>query len=424
MKISDTSAQDVQLVRATGKKTLWLSLGALLALFLLAWFLTPVIQRWAQAQESVSAERLRFSEVSRGNFVRDVTVQGRIVAAVSPTLYASESGTITFAVESGDEVIAGQALAVIDSPEMQNRLLQERSRLSALQIEQNRQRITNQQQQLENQKSLDSAAIALKAAQRELIRAERAFAQGAMTEVDYDKARDNVETAQILHKHAELDTGLDNERLAFELQTRELAVEQQELLVADLSRQVQELSLVSPVNGIVGNLLVDQKTNVVRNQPVLSVVDLSAFEIEIQVPESYVDDLALGMVAEVRAGNNSYQSTLVAVSPEIIDNQVSGRLRFNGSTPTGLRQNQRLTTRILLEEKKDIVMVQRGQFLESGSGRVAYRVSNGVAYRTPILTGATSLSSVEILEGLEPGDLIVISSTDSFNSAETVLINN
>jgi HlyD family secretion protein len=411
------------LTPAAGRKKL-LVIAVVIALLLLAWITVPVVQRWSQAQQSVSAERLRFADVIRGDFVRDVTVQGRIVAAVSPTLFASQSGTITFAVDAGDTVTEGQVLATIDSPELQNQLLQERSRLMSLQIEYDRQRIANQQEVLENTRAFDSATISLKAAQRELDRSQQAINVGAITAVDYERARDNLETAQVMHKHAELDTELDNERLDFELQTRQLAVEQQELLVQDLSRQVAELSIVSPVNGIVGNLLVDQKTSVTRNLPVLSVVDLSAFEIEVQVPENYVGDLALGMLAEVRAGSQLQRATLVAVSPEIVDNQVSARLRFDEPVPEGLRQNQRLSTRIMLEEKSDVLMVQRGQFLESGSGRLAYRVINNIAYRTPIVIGATSLASVEILDGLSAGDTIIVSGTDAFDDADTVLINN
>ena len=388
-----------------------------------AWATAPVVSRWSQAQESVSAERLRFAEVIHGDFIRDISVQGRVVAAVSPTLYATQSGTITFEVDSGDSVSAGQIIASIDSPEIQNQLLQEQARLSSLRVELARQRITTRQQQLQNQKGEDGAAIDLRAAQREMSRAEQAFEQGALTEVDYDKARDDLETAELLHKHSLLDTELDSERLVFELQTRQLSVEQQELIAADLSRQVKELSISSPVNGIVGNLAVDQKTNVAKNQPVLSVVDLSAFEVEVLVSESYADDLAIGMQAEVRAGANTYEATLVAVSPEIIDNQVTGRIRFNQQIPEGLRQNQRLTTRILLEEKFAVLTVQRGQFFDSGNGRVAYVVEDGIARRRSILTGATSLNSVEIVEGLAAGETIIVSSTDLFNSADAVLIN-
>lgn len=424
MKITDTSAQDIVLAPKSRNKLYAGVAASVLAIAVSLWFAAPTLSRWSLAQESVSADRLRFAQVTRGDFVRDISVQGRVVAAVSPTLYATQSGTITFEVESGDTVHAGQTLATIDSPEIQSLLLQEQARLSSLEIELERQRITTRQQQLQNQKAEDAAAIALKAAQREMTRAEHAYSRGAMIEVDYEKAQDDLTTAELLHKHALLDTALDNERLEFELQTRQLSVDQQRLLVTDLDRQVQELNIVSPVSGIVGNLAVNQKTNVARNQPVLSVVDLSAFEVEVQVSESYADDLAIGMQAEIRAGSALYLATLVAVSPEIIDNQVTGRVRFNDTVPAGLRQNQRLTTRILLEEKKNVLMVQRGQFFDSGNGRVAYVVQDGVAHRRSILAGATSLNTVEILEGLDAGDTIIISATDSFNGANTVLINN
>jgi len=69
------------------------------------------------------------------------------------------------------------------------------------------------------------------------------------------------------------------------------------------------------------------------------------------------------------------------------------------------------------------MMVQRGQFLDSGGGRIAYIVTeNGTAEKRRIETGARSLGAVEIIAGLQPGDEIVISNLDAFRSAETVLL--
>ena len=195
------------------------------------------------------------------------------------------------------------------------------------------------------------------------------------------------------------------------------------MLVGDLLRRVGELSVRSPVNGVVGNLLVDQKAAVSRNQEIMSVVDLSAFEVEAQVPESYADDLGLGMAAEVLVGNVRFNAQVVSVSPEIIQNQVSTRIRFQGGMPPGLRQNQRLTTRILMEERPGVLTLARGQFLDSGGSRVAYVVEeDNVARRRAIEVGARSLAAVEILHGLEAGEVVVISSIDMFQSADSVLI--
>ncbi len=179
----------------------------------------------------------------------------------------------------------------------------------------------------------------------------------------------------------------------------------------------------SPVDGIVGNLLVDQKAKVSENQAVMAVVDLSAFEVEAQVPESYADDLGLGMAAEVLVGNQPFEGTLVSVSPEVIQNQVTTRIRFASDMPPGLRQNQRLTTRILMEEKHDVLTLPRGQFLDSGGGRVAYVLGDdSVARRRSIEIGARSLSEVEVSVGLDAGEMVVISSIDGFRGADSVLV--
>lgn len=401
-----------------------IGVGALV-LVLLATLAAPSLQRWAGSSISVPMERLRLATVTRSNLVRDVSVQGRVVAAVSPSLFAPADGTITLLVDAGAPVQEGQPLATIDSPDLQNRLEQEQSTLDSLSVEFDRQRIEAKQKNLDNRKNIDLAKVTLTAAERERRRAEAGYKIEAISQIDYEKTKDDLETAKLAHEHAVADAMLDDERLKFELKTRELQVERQTMLVNDLLRQVDELNMRSPVNGIVGNLMVDQKAAVSRNQVVMAVVDLTAFEIEAQVPESYADDMGLGMDAEVLVSNRTYSAKLVSVSPEIIQNQVTTRIRFISDMPPGLRQNQRLTTRILMEEKENVLTLQRGQFLDSGGSRVAYVLDDdNVAHRRSIQVGSRSLAAVEIVDGLEEGETVVISSIDPFRSEETVLVTN
>lgn len=425
MKIADTSAQDVTLEARPKTRQRMILAGAVVALLLISWSVMPTVQRWASSSISVPRDRLRLATVTRSDLVRDVSVQGRVVAAVSPSLFAPADGTITLLVEAGARVKKDQALATLDSPELQNRLQQERATLDRLSVELDRQRIEAKQKTLDNQKSVDLAQVTLVAAERERRRAEAGWKIEAISEIDFEKTKDDLETARLAYDHAVADAKLDEERLVFELKTRELQVDRQAFTVTDLERQVAELDMRSPVDGIVGNLMVDQKAAVSRNEVVMAVVDLTAFEIEAQVPESYADDLGLGMDAEVLVGNMGYPASLVSVSPEIIQNQVTTRVRFTGGMPPGLRQNQRLTTRILMEKKTDVLTLQRGQFLDSGGNRVAYVLDDdSVAHRRSIEIGARSLATVEIVQGLDEGDLVVISSIDQFRSADKVLVTN
>jgi HlyD family secretion protein len=428
MKIADTSGQDTAVLKISNSKTKWMILGCILIAWLAYIIIAPAISKWSNSDASVSAQRIRLASVTRGDFVRDLSVQGRVVAAISPKLYSPAQGTISFYIDAGDTVIKGQILATIDSPELSNQLKQEQSALQRLQMELDRQKIQSSKQALVNQKAVDLAKVSLTAADREKRRADKAFESQSISQIDFEKAQDDLENARLVSKHSVKDAELNLESLEFEVKTKRLFVERQELLVTELSRQVDELTLLSPVNGLVGNLSVEQKNQVAKNQSILSVVDLSEFEVEVDIPESYADDLAIGMTAEIRLNGETHIAKLITISPEIENNQVTGRVRFNSvsdigiNQPQGLRQNQRLTTRILMENKHDVLMVQRGQFLETGNGRIAYIVKNDIAERTPISTGARSLSSVEVLNGLSVGDTIIVSGTDQFKGAQSVLI--
>ena len=424
LKIADTSAQDVQLApKDKRKRYVVIAASSLLLLFLVFWYVVPAVMRWSSATISVPRDRLRIAEVVRGDLVRDVSVQGRVVAAVSPTLYAPAPGTITLKVEAGASVEQDQVLAEIYSPELENELREAQATLEEQSMQLERQRIESKQQTLEKRKEADLANVALVAANREMRRAEDAHKRGVIPEIDYEKAKDELQNAELAEKHATADADLFDERQRFELKASEIARDRQKLRVTELQRQVDQLSIRSPVSGIVGDLLVDQRAAVTRDTPVMAVVDLSHFEIDAQIPESYADDLAIGMPAEIRLGDRVYDGQLVAVSPEIVSNQVRSRIRFVGDSPDNLRQNQRLTTRILLENRPDVLKLQRGQFLESGGGRVAYVLrDDDTAVRRSIETGARSLGAVEILSGLQEGDRVIISGIDQFGGAETVLI--
>ena len=420
--IRDTSNQDVLLAKATAHRPArrWLIRGGIaLALFVL---LVVGARRWMAGERSVDRERVRIAEVVRGTLVRDIAADGRVTAANNPTLYAVAAGIVQLQVQAGDRVKKGQPLAEITSPDLVSRLTQEQATLAGLEAEVGRADLVVQQGRAGSQKLIDQALIDRQTAVRELERFRIGFQAGAIPEIDVLRAEDNLKKAEIALAHARKDRVLSDKGLGFDLRTRRLNLERQQAIVVELKRQVDELTVRSPVDGQVGQLLVAQRASVAANAPVLSVVDLTAFELEIKVPDSFARDLAIGIAAEISAGTARYAGRVRSVAAEVVNGEVSSRLEFVGKKPDGLRQNQRLTARIVLDEKPNVLMVERGPFLEAGGGHFAYVVRDGVAERLPIRTGAASLDAVEILSGARAGDRIVVSGADAFGDAQRVRI--
>jgi len=422
--IRDTSAQDRLVEVKPNRKRQLILLGAgVLVLALLAW-LAPGVGRLFSASESVSSSRLAFGTVERGPFVRDIAAEGKVVAAVSPTLYATSGGAVTLKVHAGDAVKVGQVLATIDSPELRNKLAQEQSNADAMEVDYRRAQIDARKQRSALQETYDNAAIDQTTAERNLDRYQKAYAKGAVSNMDVDKAKDALDKAKIATAHAKANLGLDNDSLNFDIQSKKLAHERQLLLVKDLQRQVDDLNVKSPVDGQVGQLFIAERATVAKDAQLLSVIDLSALQVEMQVPESFARDLGIGMAGEISGNGHTWKGLVSAISPEVVNGQVAARLRFEGDTPKQLRQNQRLSVRVLLDKRDNVLTVQRGSFVDESGGSYAYLVKDGIAKKIPIRVGASSIDKVEILDGLKEGDRIVISGTDSFKGAATVAISN
>lgn len=421
--IRDTSSTDRIVESPSPASIRTRRIVALLAALAATGLIILMINRWAHALPGVAADSLRMATVTRGTLQRDLTVNGRIVAAVRPTVYAPSAGTVTLEVRAGDPVTAGQLIAVVDSPELTNQLEQNQATLESLQAAVQRYEIDLRQQLLADQREVDQARVALSAAERELERSEKSWQKHLISEIDYRKASDDLETAKLTHEHAVKHAGLAREALQFELDQRRLEVRRQQSVVNELERRIAELKVLSPVDGMVGDLDVDNRQSVLQNQELLSVVDLSAMEVEVDVPESYADDLGIGTPAAVRVGSIEHPGQVVSVSPEIRDGLVSATVRFESERPDGLRQNQRIGARLMFEQRENVLKVQRGPFIDSGNGRIAYVREGDELHRRSITTRPGSLSEVEIVDGLPEGSQIVISDLARFDDAERIALN-
>ena len=416
--IKDTSAQDVQVKAPVNyKKHALVAAIVLILAFVIAYiFLTS-----HSAKSSISRSKVQIAKVHVKALIRDIAASGKIVAANAPKIYSPERGFIDLKVKAGDTVKQGNTLALLQSPELTNELKQQESVLKRLEGEQQRQHLQARRQTLTLNKTLDMAQVELNAAERENRRAQLSIQKHLISQIDLEKAVDDLSRAKLSYKHAQQEVLLAKDTLAFELQAAKSDVTRQQLIVDDLIRKVSNLSIKATVTGIVGNLLVQQKAAVTQSQPLMTLVDLSNFEAELQVPESYANELGLGMEVELKLGNETVMGNLSAISPEVNNREVTARVRFKGVT-NNIRQNQRLTARILLDNREGVMQVKRGAFMQQG-GIIAYKVDGNIAKRIPITIGATSINAVELLSGLKENDEIIISSYSDFKQANTILLN-
>jgi HlyD family secretion protein len=398
-------------------------LAAAAGVTLLSLAAIPALRRWTKAERTVSLASLRLGTVERGDLVRDASAQGKIVAALHPTLFSPAQGIVSLKVKAGDAVRKGQLLARIESPELMSRLTQEKSTLLSMQSALGRQRILARQSAAKSAQDIDVLEVKLSAAERLMDRADRTFSEGLLNKNDYEKAKDDLKIAQYELRNAKGAALLDKETAEFDIRDKEALERRETSVVGELQRQVLELTIAAPFDGMVASVAVQDRDSVPAAAPVLMLVNLATYEVEITVPENYGADLAPGAEARIVYEGREYPGKVTAISPEVKDSQVKGTVVFAGEAPSGLRQSQRVSVRLLFESRHGVLKLPRGPVLESGAGRAAWVVdASGVATRREIQTGAVSVSEVEIARGLAEGERVILSDTTEFGSAKNVLV--
>ncbi|ALU45329.1 efflux RND transporter periplasmic adaptor subunit [Pseudoalteromonas rubra] len=414
--IKDTSQQDlvVKPARVSWKK----AVGAIVLIGALG-ATARAISMADTSGRSFELSALQVATVSQGEFVRDILASGRIVAANAPQVYSPEEGFVDLLVKAGDTVAAGDVIARVVSPTLTNELKQQQAELARLSDGLAREQLEVRRETLALNRSLELAKVTLDAAERENRRAQLSIKKNLISQIDLEEAVDDLARARLNYRHAQQEVALGKDTLAFELAAASNLVERQQLVVDELQRKVNALDINAPVSGLVGNLLVQTKAAVSAQQALMTLVDLSAYEAQLQVPESYANELGLGMSVVLQVGASEVYGKLSAISPEVSNREVTTRVRFDQSDIGGIRQNQRLSARILLDHKEDVMKVRRGSFMNAG-GNVVYRIEGEVATRLDVRTGASSVNEVEILDGLKPGDQIIVSNYEQFEQAPLV----
>lgn len=420
--IRDTQAQDTLVAPSSWwRKNRLATTSAVALLAVLGWLGVTGFQAIGVAT-SVSRDRLSIATVTRGDLRRDVAAEGRVIAAISPTLHAAAAGVVHLTAVAGHPVMKGDVLGTIESPELANRLAQERSGLEALEVDYGRAKLAADQRQLKLKQVLDQARVDLAVARTEHQRNLRGYELGVIPEIDVKRTEAVLEKAKLVWENAQTNDALEKQSREYDVAAARLSRDRQVLVVEELERQVELLSLRAPVSGQVGQLFVVDRASVSKDAALLTVVDLSALEVELKVPESFARDLASGMPAEIRGNGSQWPGVVASVSPEVVAGEVTARVRFDGAVPEGLRQSQRLAVRVVLDHRENVIAVARGPFVETGGGQFVYVVEGDFAQKRSVRVGAISVDRVEVVEGLQPGDQVVISGSDLFQRAERVAL--
>ena len=385
-----------------------------------------VIDRvWLRPESAAAATDVTTAKVERGTLAIEVQGAGEL-EPVNERWIASEVGGSVERIlaRAGESVAAGDGIARLINPQIRQAAVAARLQLAEAAADHRRRlaeftdrRLAGEAQILTRQADLEELELRLEA-QTELLERQ------AVSEIDYRSTRIRTERARAelafeRRRFEELRSVVEAEREASEARIAE-----RESALTEAERLAAGLLVTTDLAGTLRDVLVEEGQRVNAGAQIARVVDTALLRGLIRVPESYASRVVPGQPARVTVLGQELPGIVTRVDPAVTQNSVAVDVAFERELPTGVRPDLSIRATITVATLEDATFVRRPLGVREDSAGVVFRLADDgqTASRVAVRFGAGTLRHIEVLEGLDEGDDIIVGSTSQFDGQESIAI--
>lgn len=416
---------DIQIEKKTGwkrlttKKAIPYYAGAVLLVFVV-W----LAFRDYSSTLKVDVTGLNITTVKSGEFNDYVRVTGQVQPIKTVQLSPLEAGIVEkIVIEEGTSVRQGDVIVELSNHNLSLQILDAEAQLAEKQNFLRNTVISMEQEKL----SLKQERLQLNI---DVARKERLYRQN---EALYNKKLLSKE--EWLQAKEDYELARDKRDLIIERQKqdsiyRTVQIEQLDNDLANMRRnmslireRVANLKIKSPITGELGQLDIVLGQSLTMGEKIGQINDLQDYKIEAQIDEHYIDRVKSGLDATFERQGVSYNTMVRKVYPEVRNGQFKADFVFSGNRPDNIRTGQTYYLNLQLGQPVQAIIVPRGAFYQSTGGNWIYVVKEGEnkAVKRNVKIGRQNPQYYEVLEGLEPGEKVIISSYDTFGDNEVLI---
>ena len=386
---------------------------------------TVGVSRLEPAAPRVDRDTVYLDTVQRGPMVRQVRGTGTLVPERIRWIPATTDGAVErIVIRPGARVAPDTVIVELSNPELEQTALEARLNLEAAEARYGNRQVEVERDILNQRATLATIEAQLKTARLQADADEQLFAQGLVSSLELQQSQASVQ---------EYDTRfrIEQERLRMATGTVEaqLAVERSEVdrlrtLHELRRRQVEDLRVRAGMPGVLQQVPLEEGQRVTTGTNLARVGDPAVLKAELRIAETQAKDVQVGQTAEVDTRNGVVAGRVTRIDPAVENGTVTVDVALDGALPRGARPDLTVDGTIELERMDDVLFVGRPVFGQEESVVSLFRLEADGAHagRTRVGLGRASVNTIEVLEGLRPGDRVVLSDMSAWDSFDRVRI--
>ena len=384
---------------------------------------TVAVSRLQPAAPRVDRDAIYLDTVGRGPLVRQVRGVGTLVPEQIRWIPATTDGNVERIVIQPGAVISPETIVVeLNNPELEQVALEAQLNLDAARARYSNRRVEVERSLLEQRAALASTEAQLIGARLQAEADEQLAELGLIS---------SIQLRQSQAKEDEYETryALEQERLELAIATvdAQLAVEQAEVdrlrTLRELRfQQVDDLRVRAGMHGVLQQVPLDEGQRVTAGANLARVGDPTVLKAELRIAETQAKDIQVGQKASIDTRNGVIPGHVTRIDPAVENGTVLVDVALDGELPRGARPDLTVDGTIELERLQDVVFVGRPVFGQENSVASLFRIEadGSHATRTRVGLGRASVNTIEVLEGLQPGDRVVLSDMSTWDQFDRV----
>lgn len=392
---------------------------------LLVVFIVWLVFRDKSSTLRVNSETVVTALVERGEFNDYVRLTGTVQPITTVQLSPLESGVVERIVhEEGTKVKRGDVILEMSNNSLSMQILQSEADLAEKQNILRNTLISMEQERLSLRQEKLQLDLEVSRLQRTYLQNKDLYESDLIAKEDYLQSKENYELAiskreLILERQKQ-----DSLYRSSQVEQMEESLKSMELNMKLIRERVDNLKVKAPIDGEVGMLDVVLGQSLSQGMNIGQINDLSAYKVQAQVDEHYIDRVMTGLTASFERQDNMFEMMLRKIYPEVRNGQFKADFRFTDNVPENIRSGQTYYLNLQLGQPTDAAIIPRGSFFQKTGGRWIYVVdeSGEKAYRREIRIGRQNPQYYEVLEGLNPGEKVITSSYDNFGENEVLIL--
>jgi multidrug efflux pump subunit AcrA (membrane-fusion protein) len=402
------------------KRNIYIGIGAvaLLAVIYLVTQLEP-------AAPTVDRNVIVLGTVERGEMVREVRGSGTLVPERVQFVAAVTAGRVeSVHFEPGQEVSATDVLVVLSNPDVELQVLEAEQQWTAARATLVSLRQTLGTGVLSQEASVANARARSLQARREAEAFDEMVDNEWVSENEHRNAQDNADALEELLRTEQARLDLLNSTI----DERLLVQRDQVARLADILRYYREraanMRVVAGADGVLQDFDLEVGQWVQAGTTLARVAQPDRLKAELRIPQTQARDVQVGQAAFIDTRRDTIPGRVRRVDPNVQGGSVLVEVTLEGDLPAGARPDLNIEGMIELERLSDVLHVGRPTYGQSHSTVGLFRVVDGgnAAERVPVQLGRSSVNQIEVVEGLQDGDVIILSDMSRYDDMDRVRI--